>query len=74
MIWQKFIKEPLSEEELKQVFSIDDDILSYEFEYLMAKRISDNYKNLLTKPNLSFVNPDLVEKEFLEIVEKELEN
>ena len=74
MIWQKFLKTSLSEEDLKQVFAIDDDILSYEFEYLMPKSISDNYKNLLSKPDLSFVSPALVEKEFLEIVEKELEN
>ena len=47
IIWQKFIKEPLSEKDLKQVFAIDDDILSYEFEHLMPKHISDNYKNLL---------------------------
>ena len=40
----------------------------------MPKSISDNYKNLLSKPDLSFVSPALVEKEFLEIVEKELEN
>ena len=72
IIWQKFIKEPLSEKDLKQVFAIDDDILSYEFEHLMPKQISDNYKNLLTKPDLSFVNPALVKKEFLDIVEKEL--
>ena len=38
----------------------------------MPKQISDNYKNLLTKPDLSFVNPALVKKEFLDIVEKEL--
>ena len=72
IIWQKFIKEPLSEKDLKQVFAIDDDILSYEFEHLMPKQISDNYKNLLTKLDLSFVNPALVKKEFLDIVEKEL--
>ncbi|WP_455538752.1 HD domain-containing protein [Terrisporobacter sp.] len=72
MIWQKFLEEPLSEEELKQVFSIDDDILSYEFEYLMPKKISDNYKNLITKPDLSFVDPFTVEKEFMDIVEREL--
>ena len=72
IIWQKFIKEPLSKKDLKQVFAIDDDILSYEFEHLMPKQISDNYKNLLTKPDLSFINPALVKKEFLDIVEKEL--
>ena len=71
MIWDKFLQEPLTESDIKQVFEIEDDILSYEFEILMPKRISDNYKNLVCKPNLSFVDPTLVEKQFMDIVNSE---
>lgn len=72
MIWDKFLKEPLTEEEIRQVFEIDDDILSYEFEILMPKHLSDNYKNLICKPDISFVEPRIVEKEFMDIVNSEL--
>lgn len=72
MIWDKFLEEPLSENDIKQVFEIDDDILSYEFEVLMPHSISDNYKNLITSPDLSFVNPASVEKQFMDIINQEL--
>ena len=55
-----------------QVFEIDDDILSYEFKVLMPHSISDNYKNLITSPDLSFVNPVSVEEEFMDIINSEL--
>lgn len=72
MVWDKFLEEPLSENDLKQVFEIDDDILSIEFEELMPNGLSDKYKNLLTSPDLSFVNPALVEEQFMNIINSEL--
>ena len=72
MIWDKFLKEPLTDNDIKQVFEIDDDILSYELKNLMNLNLTDNYKNLCVKPDLSFVNPELIEEKFMNIIEKEL--
>ena len=38
----------------------------------MPHSISDNYKNLITSPDLSFVNPVSVEEEFMDIINSEL--
>ena len=65
LIWDKYLGRALTEEEYKQVFEIDDDILSYEFKEIMPRSISDNYKNLLTKPDVRFVNPAEIEAQFM---------
>lgn len=68
LIWEKYLKSPLTEEERVKVFEVDDDILSYEFKYIMPHEISDNYKNVISKPSLEFVDPKIIEEKFLELL------
>ena len=35
MIWNKYLKTPLTKEEKQQVFEVDDDMLAYEFAKIM---------------------------------------
>ena len=53
MIWNHFISEPLSDTEKKAIFEIDDEMLSYEF--------------ILSRPTLEFINPTIVEDEFISL-------
>lgn len=69
MIWKKFLKESLSESDRQKVFAIDDDMLAYEFHTLMPEDISEDYKKIISKPNLTFVNPTVVEDNFIAYVE-----
>lgn len=71
IIWDKYLEEPLTEEEREKVFEIDDDILSYEFKLLMPKSISENYKNVISKPSLHFVDPIIIENKFIELMNRE---
>jgi hypothetical protein len=69
MIWDKYLKEPLTEEDKKKVFAIDDDMLSYEFYKLMPESISENYKQILSEPDMDFVNPAVIEEDFISCLE-----
>ncbi len=71
LIWEKYLGEALSEDEYKKVFEIDDDILSYEFKEIMPRSISEHYKNLLTKPDIRFVNPSEIEEKFIDLFNEE---
>lgn len=68
MIWDKFLGESLTKSEEEKVFEIDDDMLSYEFKELMPEGISDNYKQIISKPNLEFVDPKVIEEEFISLL------
>jgi hypothetical protein len=63
------LKEPLTEEDKKKVFAIDDDMLSYEFYKLMPESISENYKQILSEPDMDFVNPAVIEEDFISCLE-----
>ena len=67
MIWNHFISEPLSDTEKKAIFEIDDEMLSYEFIHLLPDSISDDYKFILSRPTLEFINPTIVEDEFISL-------
>lgn len=68
IIWEKFLGTPLTKEEERNVFEIDDDMLSYEFLFLMPRSISENHKRILSKPSLEFVNPKEVEEQFVTLM------
>lgn len=68
-IWNKFFKIPLTAEELKQIFEIDDDMLSYEFKHLMPEPINNHYEKIQADIQCEFVNPEKVEQEFLRLYE-----
>lgn len=70
IIWNKYLGTPLSQDENIQVFEIDDDMLSYEFEILMPESISERYKNIITKPSLEFEDFTIVRDKFISLVEE----
>ncbi len=67
MIWEKFLGEPLSEEENRLVFLIDDDILENEFPALMGAKLYEEVPELASRPQFTFESFLATEREFLEI-------
>lgn len=65
MIWNKWLAEPLSAQELVQVFEIDDVILAHEFLHLMDAKIIDPTPQIFTAPEFSFTDFETCEREFL---------
>ncbi len=54
LIWEKYLGRPLSQEETRQVFQIDDAVLYHEFLALMDTRLGDEEPELLSRPDLTF--------------------
>lgn len=69
-IWEKYLDSELTEEESEQVFEIDDDMLSYEFQKLMPEMISDRYEKIVSTPDVSCRKPEAVEREMFERFEE----
>lgn len=67
LIWNRYLVHPLTAGEKKSIFRIDDDMLAYEFEFLMPESLSAAYRDVLSRPSLRFVEPQEVEKDFLGI-------
>lgn len=65
VIWQKFLGEALTEEEYRQVFEIDDDILENEFPALMGAKLKETVPVLQSEPQFQFEDFQKTEKEFL---------
>lgn len=64
-LFQKFLGRVPTEEETREIFSIDDDMLSYEFLHLMPEPLGENWRQLVSSPDLSFQSPEQTEKTFL---------
>lgn len=64
-IWNKWL-EPLTEEEYRQVFRIDDALLYHEFYTHTGMRLADTPPEILTKPSFAFVEFSKVEQAFLD--------
>lgn len=65
MIWNKWLDTPLTEEERRTVFAIDDAILDYEFRMLMDRKIFEETPQILSTPNLAFSGFHACEDEYL---------
>ena len=65
MIWNKWLNEPLSTQELVQVFQIDDAILVHEFLHLMDEQIANEIPQIQSKPEFAFTGFDFCKQEFL---------
>ena len=65
-IFDKWIAPPLTEEEKKHVFEIDDAILYYEFLALMNEQLYDSEPKLCSQPIFSFVDFKEIENSFME--------
>ena len=66
-IWKKWLGEPLTEEERKQVFDIDDAILAHEFLNLMGEKITDQIPEICSAPQFAFTGFDASEQHFLRL-------
>ena len=67
MIWNKYLKSPLTKEEKQQVFEVDDDMLAYEFAKIMPEKIRDTEVKLKADIQCEFKIMSEVEDEFLEL-------
>ena len=65
-IWRKFLGGELTEEENRQVFAIDDDMLYHEFVALMDTRLSPEEPELKSSPVFAFGGFEKTEGEFLD--------
>ena len=66
-IWNKWLGEPLTEEECKQVFDIDDAILAHEFLNLMEEKITDQLPEICSAPQFAFAGFDASKQQFLRL-------
>ena len=66
-IWLKYLGTPLTEEENRQVFQIDDDILWHEFVNLMGAALSDNEPALASAPIYDFMGFDACRDDYLRL-------
>ncbi len=70
LIWEKWLGSPLTGEENRQVFQIDDDILDHEFIALMEHPLHDTVPALSSQPRFAFMDFPQCQKEFLELFYK----
>lgn len=70
VLWEHFIGRQLTEEERKQIFAIDDQILSAEFQQVMYRPINEDYKLLKRELNCEYENPEQVRERFIRMCEK----
>ena len=64
-IWNKWLGEPLTEQERSQVFAIDDAILAFEFLQLMDTKIVDEIPLIHSQPVVSFMDFSACEQAYL---------
>ena len=67
MIWNKWLDEPLTDEERKQVFDIDDSILAHEFLNLMGEKIVDQIPKIRSAPQFAFAGFNASKQQFLRL-------
>lgn len=69
LIWEKWIKDPLTDEELKQVFLIDDAMLYCEFMYFMNEKVCEYTIPVISNPYFKEENHRNVEMKFMKMLE-----
>ncbi len=67
MIWEKWLGSPLSSDEYKQVFEIDDAMLYFEFMHFTGEQVIEEQPPLLAEINYDFKDFLLVEDEYLKL-------
>lgn len=67
LIWNKWLTEPLTDEEERIVFQIDDAILDHEFLALMDTQLSDTVPELASVPQFDFMGFLECEREYLRL-------
>ena len=69
LIFQKWLPTPLTDEERRQVFEIDDVLLYHEFFSLTGYRVYDTAPTVLSTPVVKFVEFREIENRYLECFE-----
>lgn len=69
-IWLKYLGTPLTEEENRQVFQIDDEVLWHEFVQLMGAALSDTEPALASQPVYAFLGFVPCREEYLRLFEQ----
>jgi len=67
LIWEKWLGSPLTAEENRQVFQIDDDILEHEFITLMEHALYDTIPLLASAPRFEFMEFSACQEEYLKL-------
>ena len=67
MLWNLWLGEPLTEEEKRKVFAIDDAILAHEFVNLMGESIVEKMPEICSVPEFSFTGFETCGQEFLQL-------
>lgn len=65
-IWDKWLPQPLTDEEYRQVFQIDDALLYHEFYTHTGMKLADTAPEILTEPSFAFVEFSKIEQAFLD--------
>lgn len=65
-IWKKWLGEPLTDEERKTVFEIDDTLLYHEFFTHTGLAVADTVPPIVSSPSFAFVEFSKVEQSFLD--------
>lgn len=66
VIWQRFIGRELTDAEQKQIFEIDDHILSMEFHLLMPEDLNKDYCKLKSECSCEYQDPREVRERFIQ--------
>ena len=69
-IWQHFIGRKMTGDELKQIFEIDDIMLSAEFHQLMPEELNDDYRRLQSEFTCEYQAPSDVREQFMTAARK----
>lgn len=67
VIWKRFIGRELTDVEKKQIFEIDDDILSMEFHLLMPEDLNEDYRKLKSECACNYQDPREVKERFIQL-------
>ena len=67
VIWKRFIGRELTDVEKKQIFEIDDDILSMEFHLLMPEDLNEDYRKLKSARACKYQDPQEVKERFIQL-------
>ena len=67
VIWKQFIGRELTDAEKKQIFEIDDHILSMEFHLLMPEDLNEDYRKLLSECKCEYQDPQKVKERFIQM-------
>lgn len=70
MIWEKFLGQPLTAEEERLVFLVDDEILENEFPALMGAKLKETVPELQSVPQFAFTGFEACRMEFLQLFEQ----